>query len=190
MQRELLHHLVANHRSPFVVVLLRVVRHFVQHPVRIDVVHIAIVPVVVSSVFILIVVTQPRLIKCRGKRHQVFGYVGPMVGYGRSVFHIFAGIGHLEVQIQRSGNVGVGPQVDDVACHVCFGDEVFVAHVGIGSPDAGLAHFLADDERVGSVDSRAEKAVDIVLDHNVWACFAVEVSEIESRVYARPPVAV
>ena len=71
-----------------------------------------------------------------------------------------------------------------------FGQKIPVSHVGIGHTQARFARLLVDDERVGRIDSRTEKAVDVVLDSDIRTRHTVKIGQIKARIKARSPVPV
>ena len=82
---------------PFIVVFLRLVRHLMEHPIGIDVVNIAVVPIVILPFGVLIVMFEPRLVKGRGERHQVLCHIGTVIGHRRTVRYTLSSVSNFEV---------------------------------------------------------------------------------------------
>ena len=71
-----------------------------------------------------------------------------------------------------------------------FGDKILVTHVGIGHTQACFTHHFVDDQRIGCVNSRSEKAVDVILDNEQRTGHAVKIGQIKTGIDSRSPVAI
>ena len=171
-------------------VLSRFVRHFVEHPVRVKVPYVASVPVVVVAVGVLVVVAQPFLVVGCCQRHQVLRRIGAVVGQGGTVLYVLAGVGHFEVEVYLFVYRGVGTQVQSVAAHLRIGKNVLVAHIRVSGADTRIVFHRADNDCIRRSHTGSEETVDIIGNDYIRAGHSVEISQIQPRVYFRPPVLV
>ena len=118
-------------------VFIRLVRVFVNIPVRVYIIWIQTIPIRVFTVFILIVF-QPFLIVCSGKSHKVFTDITFAVAKSRTVLYRFACIVCTEIQIYFS-HTRIGTQIEYVTAHIGIRNYIFITHIGVSETYSRLS---------------------------------------------------